>query len=267
MKQFRCYLFLFVFLFFSLPLVAQFDSKKYNKESFLVGTLNEYFGYQRSFTGGDYYQRVDLMNRSSLQYALFIESLFKADNPDIKLVDNGAPMGLIIYSSGLSQKIDEYYNYTFSRNIKYDYLNHDVYIGTVKGEVFETEKQKLSFLLGAYLFYHANKGVTESVIQVFKRENLLKEDRDYRNVYMMNVPNGGAKALLVAQLLKDMDCEEVEYIYRDTTIPRGHAVIFKPSKKVKRMIDEAERLETYIKTLRTYDVKFASDGTKLTNAD
>ena len=42
------YCLLVVFLLLSnVQVKAQFDSKKYDKESFLVGTLDEYNGYQR----------------------------------------------------------------------------------------------------------------------------------------------------------------------------------------------------------------------------
>ena len=75
MKPFSCYLSPFIFLFLSLPLVAQFNGGKYDKEIFLIGTLNDYMGYQRTFTNGNgfSYQKVDDM---STKHALFIDSLF-----------------------------------------------------------------------------------------------------------------------------------------------------------------------------------------------
>src|SRR5262249_2209987 len=107
------YLFLLSFLLNSFVSNAQFDDKKYDKESFLIGFLNEYMGYQRTFTNGDdfYYQRVDIMGKEELKKALFIDSLFSSGYPDITIVNNGAPMGIKLYSPTLSKKIDTYYEY------------------------------------------------------------------------------------------------------------------------------------------------------------
>ena len=44
-KQFIHFIFVFTFLFYSFSLQAQFDNEKYDKESFLIGTLNEYMNY------------------------------------------------------------------------------------------------------------------------------------------------------------------------------------------------------------------------------
>jgi len=112
-NQFNRYFFLFIFLLYSFLLKAQFDNKKYDKECFLIGTLNEYMGYQRTFTNEDafYYQRIDIMGQSELRNALFIDSLFNMDYSDITIVNNGASQGIKIYSPTLSLKIDNYYNY------------------------------------------------------------------------------------------------------------------------------------------------------------
>lgn len=65
MKQFGRHLFPVIFLFCSFLLKAQFDSQKYDKESFLIGTVSEYMGYQRTFTARDdfYYKRVSLLRK------------------------------------------------------------------------------------------------------------------------------------------------------------------------------------------------------------
>src|SRR5690606_16541338 len=96
-----------------------------------------------------YYQRVDIMGREELKHALFIDSLFSSDYADITIVYNGAPMGIKIYSPALSLKIDDYYDY--KPNGSRTSARDTVYYGRVSGENFKTEKQKLSFLLGAYL--------------------------------------------------------------------------------------------------------------------
>lgn len=72
---------MFSFLFFSFVYLskAQFDIEKYDKEAFLIGTLNDYLGFQRVFTEKSdsfYYQRVYYYSNNGLKLALFVDSLF-----------------------------------------------------------------------------------------------------------------------------------------------------------------------------------------------
>lgn len=262
MKQFRCHLCFFSFLFCSFLSKAQFDNVKYDKESFLIGTLNEYMGYQRTFTNKDdfNYQRVDIMSKYDLKNALFIDSLFSSNYPDITIVNNGAPQGIKICSPTLSSKIDDYYNYK-PGSIK-TMQGDTVYAGKLKIEKFETEKQKLSFLLGAYLRYGTNMDRTNSIIQLLKKENLLSEDKEYEDIsYAFFMPNAKSKAEICMELLNDFSCENVEYVHR-RSLPAGNFVIFKPSKEIQEIIDDAERLEKYIETINTNYVEFTPNGTK-----
>ena len=262
MKKINRYLFLFVFLFCSFLLKAQFDNKKYDKESFLIGTLNEYMGYQRTFTNGDnfYYQRVDIMGENDLKHALFIDSLFSLDYSDITIVNNGAPQGIKLYSPTLSSKIDNYYHYepTVIKTRQGDI----VYSGSQKKEQFKTEKQKLSFMLGAYLRYGVDKDRTNLIVQFLKIANLLDENKEYENgAYVFSMPNAPNKANVCAELLKDLECKDVEYVISNR-IPVGYYVIFIPSDKIREMITDVEILNEYIETINTDHVEFTSNGTK-----
>ena len=268
------YLFLFVFLFCGFLLKAQFDDEKYDKESFLIGTLHEYNNYLRTFTNdgiGSYYQRVDrFLGQNELQNALFIDSLFNSDYSDItmrRLGLNPTQGGVDMYSPALSLKIDEYYNYEPTDRNTGDhpvtFKSDVIYMGLLKKEQFETEKQKLSLLLGVFLSYGNDRDRTNSVIPLLKRENLLEENKEYENVsYGLPMVFAPAKANTCVELLKDLGCE-VEHVVRSTTIPaNGGFVIFIPSDKVQIVIDEAERLKKYIETIDTDHVDFTPDGTK-----
>ena len=262
MTQFYRYLFLFALLFCSLLSKAQFDGEKYDKESFLIGMLNEYMGYQRTFTNRDdfYYQRVDIMSKHDLKNSLFIDSMFNLHYTDITIVNNGAPQGIKMYSPTLSLKIDDYYNY--KPNGIRTLLGDTVYGGNIKKEKFKTEKQKLSFLLGAYLRYGGDKVRTNSIIQLLKKEKLLNEEKEYENVsYGLFMPNAQTKAKICVEFLKDLACKDVEYVYRKS-IPAGNFVIFVPYNKVLEVINEAERLEKYIEKIDIHHVEFTPDGTK-----
>ena len=263
MKQFNRYLFLFIFLFCSSLLKAQFDNEKYCKESFLIGTLDEYMGYQRTFTNGNnfYYQRVDIMGKEDLKNALFIDSLFCSDYTDITIVNNGAPKGIKIYSPSLSLKIDDYYNYKPQHH--WTSQGDTIYGGDIKKEKFESEKQKLSFILGAYLRYRINKDRINSTIQFLKKGNFLEENKEYENVsFGFSMPNAPSKAKICVDLLKDLGCKDVEYIISKGYIPVGHFVIFIPSDKIREVIDDAEYLCQYIETINTNYVEFTPNGQK-----
>ena len=262
MTQFYRYSFLFTLLLCSLLSKAQFDGEKYDKESFLIGMLNEYMGYQRTFTNRDdfYYQRVDIMSKHNLKNSLFIDSMFNLDYTDITIVNNGAPQGIKMYSPTLSLKIDDYYNY--KPNGITTLPGDTVYGGNLKKEKFKTEKQKLSFLLGAYLRYGGDKVRTNSIIQLLKKEKLLNKEKEYENVsYGLFMPNAPTKAKICVEFLKDLACKNVEYVFRKS-IPAGNFVIFIPYNTILEVINEAERLEKYIEKIDTNHVEFTPDGTK-----
>jgi len=263
MSRFHRFIFLFPFLFYSFLLKAQFDNEKYDKYFFLIGTLNEYMGYQRTFThrdSGYYYQLVDITNKHNLKYPLFIDSLFRLEYSDIRIVNTpGAPQGIMIYSPTLSLKIDDYYNYEPSGRLHVANIDglifeqkdtwisrvDTLYAGHLKKERFETDKQKLSFLLGVYLRY--NREEPDRTIQPFKNQNLLEENSEFEYVFYM--PNAQSKAKICVEILKDLGCN-VEYIYLQN-IPAGHFAIFTPSNKIREVINEAERLKKYIETINT----------------
>ena len=260
--HFYRYLLINLLLLSSLQAKAQFDQKNFDKESFLIGTLSEYMGYQRTFTNGDdfYYQRVDIMSQQGLKHALFIDSMFNLEYTDITIVNNGAPQGIKIHSPSLSKQIDEYYNYkpTDIRTIQ----GNTVYGGNIIKERFETEKQKLSFLLGAVVRYGGDQLRANSIIQHLKNEKLINSDQKFENTaYALSMPNAITKAQICADFLKDLGCEDVELISINT-IPAGNFVVFTPNSAMLKVKKEAERLQKYIDKIDTNHIKFTPDGTK-----
>lgn len=262
MRQIIRYLFLISFLFCSFFLRAQFNSEKYDKEFFLIGTLNEYMGYQRTHTYADnfYYQRVDILSKDELKHTLFIDSLFSSDYRDITIVNNGAFMGIKMYSPSLSLKIDDYYNYTPTRTFsgKMD----TIYRGTLKNEKVVTEKQMLSFILGAYLRFGQNSEKANMHIKALKSFNIIETDKEFkRTMYSFSMPNAQSKAKLCKALLEKLECENVEFYFRES-IPAGNFVIFAPSQKIMEVINEAEFLKRQIDLINTEHVKFTPNGDK-----
>lgn len=226
---------LFSFTFLSK---AQFDSVKYDKEAFLIGTLDDYMGYQRTFTAGSdssNYQKVDIYNtKESIRLALFIDSLFSSEYPDIFLKLH-QPSGTIkMYSSSLSEIIDKYYDYkpfTGMTTIQGDTF----FYGLIKNNAFKTDKEKLSFLLGVYLRYERNGTIS--------------------------IANSESKAALCAKMLKEFNCKDIEYTIIKG-IPGIDKILFKPSEIIQELIDEANKLNNYISNNNTDNIKFTTNGTK-----
>ena len=229
MSHLNRYLFLAASLVCSLLSKAQFDSEKYDKESFLLGMLDEYMGYQRVFKPGvdDFnYHRVDIYGQGDLKTVVFIDSLFHADNPDIYIVNNGASKGLKLYSSTLSAAIDKYFDYkpSWSKTLKGD----TIYSGDLRQEMLKTEKQKLSYLLGAFLRFgdcetkEGEPGKDKKILmdkypdrpQIHMMDRLDPNKKDAKCIkYSIETPNAPRKAQLCTRLLMELGCEEVQYIF------------------------------------------------------
>jgi hypothetical protein len=278
MNHLSRYLFVAIFIFCNLLMKAQFDTQKYDKESFLLGTLNEYMGYQRVFKAGvddfDYHQ-VDICLQSNLKDLLFIDSLFHADCPDIYIVNNGASIGLKLYSTTLAAAIDKYYEYkpSWNKTLKGD----TIYSGEFKKEMLKTEKQKLSFLLGAFLRFGAcetkegEPGKDKKIMMekypdrpyIHMMDRIDPNKKDAKCIkYCIETPNAPFKAQLCAQLLMEFGCEEVQYIFYKGYFPVSYFAIFKPSSKIEEMIEDAELLKKQIGEINTEQVKFTPDGKK-----
>lgn len=243
MKPLNVYFLFLLFSSFSLPGKAQLDTVKYDKTCFLMGTLDEYMGYCRSFKvkGEDeFHQRIDRYGLQQLPTALFLNSLFEPDYQDIYLVKSGDnPPVLTMYSSRLSSEVDKYYEYKPEMGISRQ--GNRLWKGRMKKEKLETEKQKLSYLLGAYLIY---------------RRECAEDGR-----YCFYLANAGDKAILIKELLQGLGCRKIDYDILQN-IPRGNVLTFEPSFKMQQVIDEAERLQAYISGIDTKKVEFTADGKK-----
>jgi len=234
--------------------LLKFDNEKYDKECFLIGMLNEYWGY-RIFHGN---LQVDFTTtKTELKYLLFIESLFNSDYYDITIANNGSAFR--IYSPTLSRKIDDYYIYVATKLLTVE--GDTMYSGHLKKEKFETEKQKQSFLLGAYLRYGKNMESFKSYIQWLERENALDKNINCENATKaIALSNASEKASFCKELLTDFDCKDVQYV-NSNTFPSMNIIVFTSSEKTQEAISEAERLNRQIETINT-NVNFTIDGTK-----
>lgn len=202
-----------------------FGQFNFEKESFLIGTLDEYMGHQQTFNStGDkfYYQMVDIYFQDEKKIAFLIDSLFKLENTDLHINNNGSSKGIKLYSATLSKKVDKYYIYkpsglhTVSRDT--------IFSGSLKKDMIKTDEQKLSFLAGVFL---RNGGTTDS-----------KE-------CFISIPNSPNKANLCTEFLKELNCKDVELKILNN-IPTGYWVFFEPSDKINEII----------RNLKAFDIQF-----------
>jgi hypothetical protein len=234
------------------PLAVYMDV---DKESFLIGTLDDYIGHQQTFTlgrdscsvwikelektdnlhrqqakesAGYYYRLVDGYYLQEKNLALWILSLFGDEHSDLYMIDTGyGGKCLRLHSASLSEVINSYYDYKPSGSNTTLFLD-TVYSGSLKPEKLQTVRQKLSFLEGAFL-----------------RDGHQSESKGY----FLSMPNSVSKAKLCAELLKEFDCTNVVHeVYRDN-IPSGNTVCFEPSETIGKLIGKVKTMKENIESV------------------
>jgi hypothetical protein len=184
--------------------------KKFDMESFLLGTLDDYMGRSQSDDMVDVYWQHDR------PLAVFIDTLFSGAYNDLYIADSNAPKGLTLHSKQLTKAVNAYYDYGAGT-------------GVLKPDKFLTKQQKLSFIAGAILRY----GIIKT---------------DVSGVYCIALPNSESKAGLCERFLNELDCRNVEYHIMHGHIPAGHMVYFKASSKIQEIIREFENHTGKIQT-------------------
>jgi hypothetical protein len=232
----------------------------FDKESFLIGTLDDYLGHQQTFTicrdsllimsymqdsaftknikegyislqemiesADEKYQFIDtycLMNEKKI--ASLIISLFIDEFPDLRMKE---------YFPRLAQNAEEcisLYSESLTKIIDsyYDYrpsssntiFSDTIYSGYLKSEKLRTSSQKLSFLTGAML------------------RSLYKSESER---YYFSMPNSLNKARLCSELLKMFDCKNVVYECSDNYVV-GNLVYFEPSETISKLIEKVKTIK------------------------
>lgn len=211
---------------------AKKEKTSIDNDFFLIGTLSDYMGREKYKKAED---RVDKYSQSEKELCLSIDSIFKNHYPDLEMsssVNKTSKKEVYeLHSKTLAEKIESFYLYKPSRRKIYNGegklidLNIDsltktpdfyttyfdtIYTGSLNQDVFETEKQKLSFITGAYVRY----------------------GRQTDSLYNIQVSNSISKAKVLNELLKDTGCSNVEYEIMEGYIPTGHIVSFIPTKQL-----------------------------------
>jgi hypothetical protein len=194
-----------------------------DNEYFLLGTLSDYMGRETYKTVNG---RVDKYHQSERKLCFAIDSILKDTYPDLRMTTarNG---DFELYSVLLAGEIDKFYNYQpsgrmninarldtmtqFSDSLLSELLQtaDTIYFGRLKSGIFETDMQKLSFITGAFFRF----------------------GRFRHSAYYISVANSVSKVKVLTQLLKEMNCENVEYKIQES-IPFIHTVYFSPTEEM-----------------------------------
>jgi hypothetical protein len=236
----------------------------FDKESFLIGTLDDYMGREHRLTCnilsdtailslpdeekrviakgvGNAYQKVDAYRQGERVVALLIDSLFRSEYPDLAIVDESEGT-TTLYSAALRRTISGYYSYKPRGYVFGDTL----YLGYIRRDRLKTEAQKISFLAGVFLRDGLKTVKVSQFLQDEKNESRRLSGVDSAaDIYCLSLPNSTSKAWVCEMLLVEMGCKYVDYVVKSSNIPVSHQVRFISSEKVLPVIDFISKMSRF----------------------
>ncbi len=257
-----CFYFLIMLLTYPFsPAKGQFDTKKYDKEKFLIGTLGDgLLGYQRFFTPLSEEVRYNWLpiNKRDVRFALFIDSLFRKEYPDLKILYTRDSPHATIQSRLLLHTADRYF--TYKQATQYTDVPGTVFNGSFEANSFLTTEDKLSFLLGAYLIHGMTEEHATERYQYYQNRNSVPI-KSTDKLYGFYFTYAADKARLCADFLKQVGCRKVQYGEVRNTIPNAYFVFFKPNSKVRKLIAECNQLMDFIENIPSDYTQIATEVT------
>jgi hypothetical protein len=208
----------------------------FDKECFLTGTLDDYFGHIQAFTENKSsnldsdtmrYRCVTTYRRDD-EAALLVESLFSKDYSDIqifrtctetnshqkyyhKLSEAPCESGMIeLFSPSLVKITAGYFIFDSVNKVN---NGAPAYIGVIDKDKLQTEVQKLSYIAG-----------------VLYRYGIRKESETGKNTYRISNPCSAYAIKACHAFLNDLGCNYVKLV--ESTV-----IQFTPAAKLQRIID------------------------------
>jgi len=207
-----------------------------DNDYFLLGTLGDYLGRYKTKNDDfidDYYKGETLL-------ISYIMNMYHDEFPEFIVEKNQYPYNSvtdILKSKKIAEKINSFYNYKSSGGYRVDQSifkfkgqelrkkmddiakstepKDTVYEGTMKSNLFKTNLQKISFIIGAYSRYGE---VNE-------------------NKYCIRLVNSNSKYGYCVEILKQLKCKNIE-IKIIENIPTSQLIYFEPSQELKKYLDE-----------------------------
>lgn len=206
--------------------------QKLDKEFLLLGTLDEYMG--RRLSGEDDI-KVDRYYPYEGGIASVIYSLFKKNYPDLEYCMEPSGHKKLL-SKKLSIKVNNYFLLEQKNGSKI-FVNNQwvpIYDGNLKEDVFKSDKQRCSYLAGAFLRY-----------------GRVQED----SIRIIHFANSSGKVEVCKKLLKQLGCKDIKFVSEDR-IPRSNTFTFVPTKKLEAFLQKAIKLRKETPIQKPYQLTY-----------
>ncbi len=218
--------------------ITQDKNLDFDKEYFLLGTLWDYMG--REIHNHEIH-RVDMYSKNrSGDLPAFIISMFEDTYPYLILDTTANAKWDYLYAEGLAKKMNDFYEFkpsgrrTYIGDMDLRTANLDsiysspearqafysqfdtIYQGRLRSDIFDTDLQKISFIVGAYSRYGWQNDST----------------------HIIKLYNSVSKAKTLDKLIKEIGCRNTSYEIMPG-IPATHKISFTPTKQ---LISHMERV-------------------------
>lgn len=213
-----------------------------DRDYFLLGTLSDYLGREKTYRNNDF---VDNYYKGEYLLMKYIIKIYNDEVTDFVVEKNQYPYNSvedILRSKIIAQKMNAFYDFKFEGGFKsfidpkdkewrkkqLEYFKSNepkdtVYTGTIKADIFKTNLQRISFIVGAYSRYGVpNK--TRCCMIMFNSESKFK--------YCETV-------------LKQLKCKDIEKKIVEN-IPTNQYLYFKPSSELKKYFEEYSFLNKFV---------------------
>jgi hypothetical protein len=209
-----------------------------DKDYFLLGTLSDYLGRQKTYKDDDF---IDSYYEGETSLISYIMKIYSGESPEFAVEKSQNPYSSVIdilKSKKIAEKMNSFYNFKNDGGFRMDPSVYKlkakefrkrlddfdkstepkdtVYVGTIKATIFKTNLQKISFIIGIYSRY-GEPNETRYCIRMF---------------------NSTSKYNICVVILKQLKCKNIETKIKDNIIPAHQLVYFKPSRELKKYLDE-----------------------------
>lgn len=213
-----------------------------DKDYFLLGTLSDYLGRQKSYKNESF---IDEYYEGESSLMSYIIQIYSSENPEFVIEKSQNPYSSaidILNSKKIAAKMNSFYNFTNDGGFRMDpsISKHGwkefrkslddfhkstepkdtIYVGTLKANIFKTKAQKISFIVGIYSRYGLPY-TPKSCIRMY---------------------NSQSKYDCCLAILKQLKCENIEKEITTNMIPTNQTIYFKPSPELKKYIDKYQTL-------------------------
>ena len=208
-----------------------------DKDYFLLGTLSDYMGRQKTYKNDNF---IDNYYEGETLLMSYIMKIYSDESPEFVVEKSQNPYSSvtdILNSKKIADKMNSFYNFKNDGGFRIDPsffklkakefrkslddfnkstdTKDTVYVGTMKENLFRNNLQKNSFIIGVY--------------------SRFGEPNETR--YCIRMFNSTSKYDYCIAILKQLKCKNIEKKIINN-IPTNQLVYFKPSRELKKYLDE-----------------------------